>query len=572
MTSGGIGWLDNLRRRRRQGSILFASWLGATLALCVAAVPAQAQLFRRLVNQIEDPSPPLIPDIDRVLGSHPVGEVSLGEALTALQFEGCLDRVREDLVLGLSELRALHVRGVETRSLKRVWSIWERKLRLLSPESYLLVTTWLDSPATARRLYFCEDGLPPSWKSLPPQAYLVEAITWFDIEVADREHALQTGQPGDRELAVMELMELREALVDRFRNTYPADAEHLEPLGLLQERLGAMWAVMVDPYHLGFTPAARTEDTKAPAGSLGSLKPQSPFSGVGIPDPRDLAARSRVVRSWKRQQRVLNEDLERIEDELDDTLASLSAADLSLEDLNARTRAAARLDARLAQTHASIQRMGNRILYRGTGRSWVDSMLDNGYRRRAVRRLDRKEKVLLTERERTESAIEDAVARGATRPGGSDEDDSGGGQGQGLPVASGRNWLEGLPGVENSTGSTVTPTIRGGIPKGTGWVERIYEGPLPTPSASWDADLVAAILGRYPNLDATDARILLGLVRLAYKELDSRNAVEAAVWRSLTEEEGLRIRGEESTLSDLWTPGKDRSEQPVVTFVLTLWF
>ena len=84
--------------------------------------------------------------------------------------------------------------------------------------------------------------------------------------------------------------------------------------------------------------------------------------------------------------------------------------------------------------------------------------------------------------------------------------------------------------------------------------------------------MVAAILGRYPNLDATDARILLGLVRLAYKELDSRNAVEAAVWRSLTEEEGLRIRGEESTLSDLWTPGKDRSEQPVVTFVLTLWF
>jgi hypothetical protein len=44
------------------------------------------------------------------------------------------------------------------------------------------------------------------------------------------------------------------------------------------------------------------------------------------------------------------------------------------------------------------------------------------------------------------------------------------------------------------------------------------------------------------------------------------------VWRSLASDRGLSIRGEESTLSDLHIPGASRADQPIVTFVLTLYF
>jgi hypothetical protein len=80
-------------------------------------------------------------------------------------------------------------------------------------------------------------------------------------------------------------------------------------------------------------------------------------------------------------------------------------------------------------------------------------------------------------------------------------------------------------------------------------------------------DLVTA----YPALDRTDARILLGLVQAAYRELPDRGAVEDAVRRTL-QSGAMQIRGEESTLSELWIPGRSRGDQPVVTFVLTLTF
>ena len=113
---------------------------------------------------------------------------------------------------------------------------------------------------------------------------------------------------------------------------------------------------------------------------------------------------------------------------------------------------------------------------------------------------------------------------------------------------------------------------RAGIPTGSGWVERVYQGPLPTPSATWSEDLVLAISSRHVGLDETDVRILLGLVQLAYTELPGRAAVEQAVWRSLAQGDGLRIRGEETSLSELWKPGLSRAEQPAVTFILTLYF
>jgi hypothetical protein len=87
----------------------------------------------------------------------------------------------------------------------------------------------------------------------------------------------------------------------------------------------------------------------------------------------------------------------------------------------------------------------------------------------------------------------------------------------------------------------------------------------------WSLDLVDALVASDPRLDRTDVRILLGLVKAAYSELPDRKAVEDAVQRTLNAG-ALRIRGEESTLSDLWIPGRSRGDQPVVTFVLTLTF
>ncbi len=135
------------------------------------------------------------------------------------------------------------------------------------------------------------------------------------------------------------------------------------------------------------------------------------------------------------------------------------------------------------------------------------------------------------------------------------------------------NWLAGLTVDESSSsGSTVAIDADGSIATGSGWVDRVYEGPLPTPSATWSEDLVAAIQQRHLGLDETDVRILLGLVQLTYKELPGRGAVERAVWRSLAQGDGLRIRGEETSLSELWKPGLSHAEQPAVTFILTLYF
>lgn len=535
---------------------------------------AQAQAFKRAVERMVEGVEPFQPAVDRVLKEHKVGGLSLGEYLVSLDFEGCLHEVRDELIDGLGQLRSHHVVALEDRKIKVVWNFWQRKLDGLSPDAYLLVTTWLDSPETAKRLYLCDDGLPASWRKLGPDAFVVEAVTWFDIAVAEREVALRGNVPADREQAVMSLMETHKGLMGRFRSTYPGNEENAERARALDERLEMMWDRLVDPYHFGFTPRGRVDDPLADAGSGGRYRPENPFGGggVGIPDPRDVAARDQITRSWKRQQKVLDQEIKETEAALIDAIAWMEDAEQGPE-LDKAVRYAARVDAELAQLVSTTERMQNRVRYFGTGRSWVDDMLSNGYRRRAVKRLGRFEKRVQGERATAAAMIEEAVERGATPPGEVREDSGSGGTGSGR-VAAGDpgpgNWLAGLPGAEGGTTSAVTAD--GGIPEGSGWIERRYEGPLPSPSSVWSGDLVDAIRRRHPELDDQDVRILLGLTKAAYRELKTRADVEAAVWRSLTETQGLRIRGEESTLSDLYVPGASRAEQPIITFVLTLHF
>lgn len=552
--------------------------LSATVVVCVSArpAPASAQTFSQAMERLlEGPPPPFAPEVERVMEGHRVGGLSLREYLSGLDFEGCLREVKEELTDGLDQLRILHVTALENRRHTSVWRTWDRKLDALSPDGMLLVQTWLDSPEVARRLYFCEDALPASWRTLDPDGYTIEAVTWFDIAVAEREEVLRNGSPGDRELAVMELIEIRNALLDRFETTFAASGDSDASMSRLDQRLGLMWAALVEPHHFGFTPRARADDTNADPSATRRTRVQSPFSGMAIPDPRDVALRDRVAASWRRQREAIDEEIDDRQTRLDDAVAAIDASDDPRE-LDHLVRVATRLDAELAQAVSDMERLQSRVRLQATGRPWVDGMLSNGYRRRAVRRLQRRESRIQAQRRDVDAAVAVAVSKGGHAPeqqrqGSGGAGGSGGGVASRVPGQPGPgDWLAGLP--MPADGMPQTAIADRGIPEGSGWVERVYEGPLATPSQVWSDDLVAAIRGRHPKLDETDVRILLGLVREAYSELDSRAEVERAVWRSLGSERGLKIRGEEATLSELWAPGAARADQPVITFVLTLYF
>lgn len=553
------------------------SLLALTGAMLLLSAPAtaEAQIFSRVIERITDPAPPFSPVVESILREHQVGGLSLGEYLAGVDFEGCLQDVRVELLDGLDKLRSTHVVALENRKPTAVWRTWERKLDGLSPDGMLLVQAWLDSPEIGRRLYFCEDGLPPSWRTLEPDAYVVEAVTWFDVAVAERDEFLAQGSPGDREQAVMELIELRGALTDRFTTTFASSSDTTEALARMDERLDLMWQHLVEPHHFGFTPRARTEDPNFDPGATRRARPANPFAGAAIPDPRDVALRDRTAASWRRQKQIIDKDIQDRQDRLDEAVDAISGASDPAE-LDQLVRVAMRIDAELAQSVNDLERLQGRVRVHATGRPWVDSMLDNGYRRRAVRRLDRQEQQTQTQRTAAAEAIVVAVGKGARAPAEQQGGGAGGDSGSGgvTVVASGEagpgNWLAGLPMPESGLPQTSVADV--GIPEGAGWVDRVYEGPLPAPSGVWSDDLVAAIRVRHPTLDDTDVRILLGLVREAYPDLESRADAERAVWRSLASDRGLNIRGEEATLSDLHLPGAARADQPIVTFVLTLYF
>jgi hypothetical protein len=552
---------------------VLACLVGAIMFGSLPAAEARSGLIELLADGLPSPNAALGPSIDAVLDSHQVGSSNLGLYLETLHFEGCLDVVRDDLTAGLDLLRGVHVAAVESRSIKRVWRAWERRLGELSPDAYLLVTTWLDSPETATRLFLCDDGLPSSWTLLSAPAFVIEAVTWFDIAVAEREHVIHKGIAADHDLAVMQLMELRVALMDRFDVTYPEDPLHQPARDQFEERLALMWDTLLEPWHAGFSPRGRPADPEVDSKRKQKIRFQSPTGGIMLPDPRELAVRDRVVRGWQRQRALIDRDIEANEERLQEALARLESGPGGAS-RDKRLREAARLQAELDHSISDLERMQARVFNLRTGRAFVDSMLDRGFRKRAVRKLGRREQRLVKQRASVQKAIAVAVAKGGAdpmiRPTAPDAtaqpptDMSKPGPG---------NWLAGLtPAPGGHSGSRVAIERDGTIAGGSGWIERIYEGPLPTPSGTWSEDLVAAISKRHVGLDELDVRILLGLVQLAYAELPGRSAVERAVWRSLAQGDGLRIRGEETSLSELWKPGLSHAEQPAVTFILTLYF
>lgn len=560
------------RNRRLRGS-----WFAVLLPLLalLAIVPASAQEPGRF----DDPKASLRTRIDQVLDRAPVGDGTLRSTLADLEFGECLASIDEDLSAGLDALRLVHVAAVERKNYKKAWALWEGSVDGLSHDAWQLLSTWLDSPETARRLYLCDDELPRAWSGLDAASYVREALLWFDAAAAERSHRLQKGAPADREQAVMELAELESALVRRYIATYPEGGDHEDLLVELEERLELMWGTLVEPFHLGFTPKARTTEEVASPQNMGRTRVQTPFTGISIPDPRDVAARDRVVRSWRRQRKALDKELETLQDELDAIVLQIderTASGQIDEELDALVREASRVDSRLAATVATVERMQHRVRHYSTGRSWIDGMLSNGYRRRAVRRLARRETKVQSDRRSVESTLREAIAAGAMEPGTLRD---GGASLTGRRIA-GReevgpgNWLVGLPEGDPAAVAEAQEEAAeaSGIAPGTGWVSRTYEGPMPTPSGAWSDELIQRIRKKHPILDDADARILLGLVQLAYSELNTRVAVEEAVARSLETPTGLALLGEESQLSELWIRGRSSAEQPIVTFVLRLFF
>jgi len=543
--------------------------------LCLLVLSASPALAVETPDRVDDPDAGLRVRIDQVLDRAAVGDGTLRMTLADLTLGDCLVGIEPELSAGLDALRVVHVAAVERKSYSRAWQMWERAMDGLSADAFQLVSTWLDSPETARRLYLCEDDLPRTWRGVDAPGYVREALGWFDAAAAERDHRLRKGAPADREQAVMELMELRSSLVRRYIATYAeGDAMHDDLLVELEERLDLMWAVLVEPFHLGFTPKARTTDRSGALANMGRARVQSPFSGIAIPDPRDVAARDRVARSWRRQRRHIDQEITELESALSvltvdiERRAAQGQADPELDKL---VREAARLDARLASTVATLERMQHKVRHFSTGRSWIDGMLSNGYRRRAVKRLYKREDAIQEERREVNITIARAVQAGAMPPGEHREGALAGLTGRrigGRAEVGPGNWLIGLP--ESAGPAAEAEPV--GIPAGTGWVSRTYEGPMPTPSGWWSDDLVDAVRARHRELDDSDVRILLGLVRLSYSELRDRTEVEAAVRRSLETGDGLSLLGEESTLSDLWIRGKPTAEQPIVTFVLRLFF
>ena len=130
--------------------------------------------------RVDDPDAGLRVRIDQVLDRAQVGDATLRDTLGALALGHCLSGIEPELTAGLDALRVVHVAAVERKSYSRAWSLWERALDGLSTDAFQLVTTWLDSPETARRLYLCDDDLPVSWRGVDAPAYVREALGWFD--------------------------------------------------------------------------------------------------------------------------------------------------------------------------------------------------------------------------------------------------------------------------------------------------------------------------------------------------------------------------------------------------------
>ncbi|MCO4772105.1 MAG: hypothetical protein KDA24_18880 [Deltaproteobacteria bacterium] len=525
--------------------------------------------------------------LTETLTTRAVAGDTLGAHLTRLDSAGCLREVEAELVEGLHAIEALFSEQVEATSFDQSWKEFAPQLNSFSPDGRLLVATWLDNEELARTRFFCEDGLPSSWIHVSTTRHVVESVLWFDLAIAEREGRLIEGNQAEREAAVLELLELRRALVHRHQATYAQDRQSDELLAVLEHRLALMWEVLVEPFHLGFAPKAVLDSEDGGWGSpAGAASPRpNGFYGMDIPDPRDVAQRDAIRRGWRRQTKTLRRETRQLTRERQRLAGAISFAGDGPE-LDPLVREAVELDRRLSLVLGDLSQLEHRVRSFETGSPIVASMVAAGPLKGTVRSIALLESATESDRLELGYAVTDAVMRGASTPdllmpssldeavaALEDIDLSVVGDPDALPSPG--NWLAGIPGL--GRGDSGDESARLAVEKlkdlmGTGWVERSYDGPIPAPSAEWSQDLVNAVRGEDPSIDETDARILLGLIEAAYSELPDRPAVELAVRYAMRRGGGLQLTGNEGQLSELYDATRPATEQQELVFVLKLLF
>ena len=544
-------------------------------ALALAA-PATAQVLPERPGR----------DFEQVLTEFHVGGEPLRDWLGDLDARSCLTDDRDDLVPALEALRRVHMDALGDRSSPRIWRMWNRRLRGCSDDGRRLVETWLDSPARAQREFLCEDGLPPEWQELDGDEYLLESLLWYEARIAGSQAALTGDGERVREVAVMELMEAAEDILERHDATYPADEAYGAGREELEQRLTAMWDELIEPHDLGFRPSIRQPTASSDYRDL-TGPPIVPQNGGGllsfpILDPMDAAELARITDSWRTREHLLLDDVDARREEVRSLRRDLAGTE-DPEQLAFLLREAQRADARLECALDGLTRFEEEVRTYDPGNRFMNRLLEQGFRHRRVLSLDGDQAEVQVAREELAQTIAEIPSErlAAARAAGD------GGSGSGGAVPGPGRWIAGLPGAAERIAALAAaaapdrgaaradlpadPGAVAGAPAEGRWVEQRYEGPLPEPAGSWDPGLIAALRDHQPALDAADAAILLQLIELAFTELPDRSAVEGAVWRSLAIPGGLELFGQESRLSELLADGYDAGQQPEIVFVLRLW-
>ncbi len=527
-----------------------------------------------------------------LLISESVGGIALGDFLSDLQIEGCLEAEQVELSPALGRLRSLHRRTYEhaSRSGKlRVWRSWEAQLLRFSPDGRALVEAWLDQPELARHLYLCEDGLPSAWRALEAAGFRDRALTWFDAEVEARR--AQLGEGGaDGASGIEELWELKRRIERRFDAQFGDRGQQGEVRTALLADLDLLWEAKVEPHDSGrpvlYVPAgpeptprevlqaervtepATYSDHPRAAGSgarryaPGFVPPDAGGISFSIPDPRDVAEAQRVRRSWWRTRRAVMDEVRALEDRLDELEVALDGADGPERD-----RLLAELD-RLAldmdHAYVDLSRHRDYVQHYRTGRAGSDVIVRK-YKRREVRRTGRRQERVAEDHAEVVTVAERVEAAGGGGGGGGGGGSHGGG---GASAA----IVEGVGGTDGGSEPAGLPA--GGEPvvdePGEGGT-LVYEGPCPSPGDHWSAEVVGALLADHPFLDEVDARIFLTLLHRTWPGLGSVEEVEALVLDRLARGVDLRLRsGRAGDLSGQYDPSLPDEQQEVIVFYVWL--
>jgi len=524
-----------------------------------------------------------------------VGDVPLGEYLTYLEVQGCLELEESELLGALSGLRSLHRQAYEHASKPArliVWDIWRRRTAHFSPDGASLADTYLDHPPMGRSYFFCDDELPTAWKSLEPADFQRRAAAYFEAEVETRQGDLEReGADGAR--VVEELADLRARIVRRFEAQFGAGEAEVAALAGLHTALDDVWYDRVDPHDLG-RPALLVEAPfrLTPRDALIAAEPGEPAtysdhpnaanrgarrytegwappgnSGVSfsIPDPDDRARAARIIRSWKRTRQQIMSNARATVREVEALEEAIAGA--TGEEQVRLLRELDRLAVRMDHLTADLGRHRNMVANHQSGYAGTDAITFRAKPRefkrvrRRHRRMDRLEESVVEVLDRT-AEVAVAGLGGGSGAGAGGGDSSGLGVGDGAPGDTSDDATADA-GADPGEGEDVAADAAGRT--------LVFEGPCPPPGAEWSAETVAELIEAYPFLDEVDARIFLSLLRRAHTGLESADQVEAVVLEHIRKGLDLRLRaGRADELSDLYDPARSPDQQDDITFYVWL--